>query len=157
MSHIVPSLLIVASIGAALAFSVEGAESPSDELQPSVASVLHAETEPLRPIDRRALLRDVLEQNPHAPSARWQAGYVRIADEWRPFEEAVETMTMRCAISTAACAAPPGRTPGIRCSSRTGAGGTGSLSRSVRISRRRWPVPRHSTFRRSAIGSVTGS
>lgn len=52
---------------------------------PAVEKVLRAEV--AGPVNRREQLADALSQRPDSASARWQAGFVKVADSWRSFDE----------------------------------------------------------------------
>jgi hypothetical protein len=87
MSRLLLALFPVLSIAIGEAPPVAGSEPSKEAAQPTVISVLRAEIESRQPLDRRALLQSALEQSPDAETARWQAGYTRVAGEWRRSEK----------------------------------------------------------------------
>lgn len=88
MSRLFLAWLAILSIATGPSPPVAASEPPSGEdARSAVLSTLRAETQSRQPLDRRALLQSALEQSPDAESARWQSGYVKVAGEWRPFEQ----------------------------------------------------------------------
>jgi hypothetical protein len=59
----------------------------SPETASGVEQILRREADASREsLNRRELLKELLEEDPESAAARWQAGYVRDAGEWKPFE-----------------------------------------------------------------------
>lgn len=93
MSRLLLAALVTLSIGVNSARLVVEPESSSDkDARADVISVLSAESECRQPFDRRALLQDVLRENPDAAPVRWHAGDVRVAGEWRSVDDGIDTI-----------------------------------------------------------------
>lgn len=91
-----PSLLAFATLMALTHPFVEAA-APRDTKngETRVRQVLELETHSERvSVDRRQELQADLKQDSATSSTRWQAGYVRIGESWRPAEESVATSAL---------------------------------------------------------------
>src|SRR5262245_29969327 len=78
------SCVCLPSARAAAAGKKKSADKP-DAAAAAVEKVLRSEV--AGPVDRRAQLSEALKQRPDSPAARWQAGFVKLGDSWRSFEE----------------------------------------------------------------------